>query len=323
MKYAAFATGQKPQTAKTLDELARHKDNVDWWWSGLTSLSNLERLLQLKTIIQGCVIQLPDEKCEELSELFDETLRKDAQNISTSLAVHHLLLNEMLRSILENKHKIVENYGESGQTPEETSFETDTLYGKVFITIKDGIPGKWRKNRLQVLIDLPQINEKRIQELPPLWSELITSDKINPSWYLCQSKHGMIKFGCDGEPKLADGARLSLWCDSNGEELIVGTAHTTLKSNTTGQQQPPDPLSKVFRCDLESLSDEEVKTLYTDLCHLFEEIQGTCLEPVFTAYKQEIQNETLKTVCVKKFGNPTFLATVAVIAGLGFIWFKR
>ena len=211
MNYAAFAVEQKPQGAITLSELApewqiRFKNR---------GLSERHALLELQSIIQKRVTRLTNEKCEELSEAFHPILREGAQDISASLVDHPQLLNEMLRSFLQNQHKNV------------SIFETDTLYGKVFITIKDGIPGGWRKERLQILIDLPQINEKGKQELPPLGSEVITSDKINPSWYLCSSRHGMIKFGCDGKPQQADGARLTLWCGR--EKLIVGTLYYSQK----------------------------------------------------------------------------------------------
>lgn len=365
MNYAAFAVVQKPQGGMTLSELAHKWDSIyDGCMDDLRSHSIIPKRMRLqiqksilrvlKNIIQERVPRLPDENCEDLFEPFHMILRLGAHNISKSLEFHHQLLNEMLTSFLLNKVVGLKDLGKSVEPCEKVRFVINTLYGKVLVTLRRGRTGGWRKKSLHIIIDLPQINEKGKKELPPLWYELITSDKIDPSWYLCQSKHGMFKFGCDGKSQLADGARLTLWCDSNGEGLIVGTAHTILKSHTTGQQDLEDPcythvplmgleslpddeelivgtthtnlnsdttgqqdldfvnypLSYIFRLNLQDLPDDKVETLYIQLDDLFKEIQSSCQGP-------------LKTVAVRKLANPTFLATVAVMAGLGFICLKR
>lgn len=289
-----------------LKDIVRMEDLACEWQRRLENPGLQKRqVCQLRSIIQMCVTQLKEEKCEDLFEPFHDILRLGTHNISKSLEIHHQLLNEMLTSFLSNKVVSLGDLGKSVITEhEKITLVIKTLYGDVNVTVKRGRKGGCIKKDLQILIDLPQINEKGKKELPPLWADLTTSDKIDPSWFLFQDKDGMIKFGYDGKPQLADGARLSLWCDSNGEGLIVGTAHTTLKSDTTGQQDFVNyPLSKVFRLELENLPDDEVEILYTQVDELFE--------------------ETLKTDGVKKFPSPTFLTTVAVMAGLSFIWFKR
>jgi len=369
MNYAAFSVVKKPQAGMTLSELAHKWDSIyKGCMDDLRSHSIIPKrkrlqiqksILQvLKNIIQERVPRLPDENCEDLFEPFHPILRLGAHNISKSLETHHQLLNVMLMSFLLNKDSGLKDLGKSVGLCEKVRFVINTLYGKVLVTLRRGSTGGWRKKSMHIIIDLPKINEKGKKELPPLWSELISSDKIDPSWYLCQSKHGMIKFGCDGKSQLAEGVRLTLWCDSNGKGLIVGTAHTILKSDTTGQQDLEDPcythaplmgleslpdslpddeelivgtthtnlnsdttgqqdlnfvnypLSYIFRLNLQDLPDDKVETLYIQLDDLFKEIQSSCQDP-------------LKDVSLKKFANPTFLATVALMAGLGFIWFKR
>lgn len=262
---------ERPEKPMTLGQLSNQ-------WRTLTRslvVPQREILIQLKTIVQGSVIQLPNEKCVDgLCNSFHENLRAGAPNISTSLEFQYKLLNELLESFLGVRSMITENYEKGGQAPERMKLSVDTLFGKVTITIIHGNKGGWRKESLQVLIDLPSLNDQGIRELPPLLSELRVFDNINPSWYLCVSTHGMIKFGCEGQLQRATGVRLSLWFNPEEEKWIVGTAHTTLKSNKTGQQQAPDSWSRLYRSDLEKLSDVEIKTLYGELDALFKEIKG-------------------------------------------------